>query len=427
MNKKLDAGEVRTVVDLADHIERMRQTATTLQQTFGTGDRGFFTPSEDDQVGHLWVSYHMARAALLESIDSVRKRVGKASGEYAGEFAVAYAAALILVYAARCLRDLFGDDPIVRRKLNESYSLYGIREGSFDEIQLSLTDPTNALGIRKANQFYDEHRELLMRLADEDEGLRAVLGVIEAFGDSVRVSTARYLRARAVECGRDAKERIVQGSVLRAVYIIQEWGSRLVSNISTMPNHVPRLPDDIAHRVTAILVPGDVLITRKDSAVTNYFLPGFWPHAALYIGEGRVIESLKDGVRERSMDSPMGNDAIAIVRPRLEASMVEEAIRRAWTHVGKPYDFDFDFTRADRIVCTEVVYRSYEGVGDVCFQLKRRAGRQTLSAEDLLNLALRHENFDPVAVYCARCSNQLLDGDAMKDVLRKTMAQPMDG
>ena len=162
------------------------------------------------------------------------------------------------------------------------------------------------------------------------------------------------------------------GSVARAVYGVQEWVSRLVSNISMKPGYVAQLPGAIASQLDGMLKPGDVFVTRKDCAVTNYFLPGYWPHAAMYVGDGRVIESLKDGVRERTMESPFGNDAVALIRPKLDAAMIAKAIERARTHVGKPYDFDFDFTRADRLVCTEVVYRSYDGLGGVQFRLTRR-------------------------------------------------------
>jgi hypothetical protein len=210
------------------------------------------------------------------------------------------------------------------------------------------------------------------------------------------------------------------------VYAIQELGSRLAINVSTIPNHVPQVPDAIAARLREMLQAGDVLVTRKESALTNYFLPGYWPHAAMYIGDGRVIESLKDGVRERSMDSPMGNDAVAVIRPLLDADTIEQAIGRAQTHVGKPYDFDFDFTRSDRVVCTEVVYRSYEGLGGVHFQMTRRAGRETVSAEDLLNLAIGRQFFEQVAVYCPDHSAQLLVEEEMTSVLRQTMADPVE-
>lgn len=421
---RLDPTAAATVVDLADHIGRLKEAAITFRNAFDTADRGFFSPSEEDQVLHLWVSYHKSRNALLEVIDTIRRDVGQASEEHLEDFAVAYGATLILVNAARNLRDLFGDDAIVRGKLNEAYAAYGIAEGSFDAIQMSLTDPTNALRIRQATEFYDEFRDPLVALAGSDPQLGAVLDVIDRLGESARVGTTRYIKARAHDRGRDMREWVV-GGVSKTVYAIQEFGSRLASNVSTIPNHVPCLPDAIASRLLEILRAGDVLVTRKDSALTNYFLPGYWPHAAMYIGDQQVIESLKDGVRQRSMDSPFGNDAVAVIRPKLDPTTIASAIERAWTHVGKPYDFDFDFTRGDRVVCTEVVYRSYDGLGGICFPTTRRAGRETVSAEDLLNLALEGRFFEQVTVFCPEHAGELLAGEEMAAVLRQTMADPI--
>jgi hypothetical protein len=55
------------------------------------------------------------------------------------------------------------------------------------------------------------------------------------------------------------------------------------------------------------------------------------------------------------------------------------------------------------------------------FSLVRRAGRQTVSAEDLLELALEEQKFQTVAVYCCELSEELLSGDEMRQVLHKTM------
>lgn len=422
----LDEAAVRTIVHLADHMKRLRSSAESLKLAI-TAERGFFTPSEDDQISAVWVSYYKSRAALHELIAAVRDRVGKPSGERIGEFALAYAAALILVHAARSLRELFGNDPIVRRKLNESHAGYGIELGSFDAIQMSLTDPKNALRIREANLFYEQHHDLLRTRAAESPLLSQVLGVIDELRTATDVSATRYVKARVSERQRNARDRILVGSVVGAVYAIQEWGSRLVSHIKTIPSHVPRLPDHIQSELLTTLKPGDVLATRKDCALTNYFLPGFWPHVAMYVGQEQVVESLKDGVHERAMDSPFGNDAIAVIRPRLDSGFVQEAIDRSRTHVGKPYDFDFDFTRADRMVCTEVVYRSYEGIGGFHFDLVKRAGRQTLSAEDLLGLALADRQFDVAGVYCATYGDSLLTGEQARDVLVRTVAAAPGG
>jgi hypothetical protein len=187
--------------------------------------------------------------------------------------------------------------------------------------------------------------------------------------------------------------------------------------------------------------------------MTNYFLPGYWPHAALFLGEPaalerlgihehpevrsrwgrmlaadaderrRVLEALKDGVRIRSLRSPFGSDAIAAIRPQLATRDIAQALARGMFHEGKSYDFDFDFTRSDRLVCTEVVYRSYEGIGGVRFELSRRAGRLTLAAEDLLRMALDRNVFEPLAVFAPTRAAHLLRGCAAEEALRATMGQ----
>ena len=412
----------QTVVHLASHMRQLRGEAERLQEALQARERGFFTPIEDDQVTHLWVSYHKSRNALLELIEGTRQAVGRAKEEHTAEFTIAYGAALILIDAARSLRDLFAENSLVRRKLNESYASFGIDKGSFDAIQMSLTDPVNAVRLKSARDFFDSHEATIRQSAANHSELGEVLGVIDELGDRVRVSSARYLKARAVDRGHDVKDFFL-GGMAQAVYFIQEFGSRIVGSVYTVPSHVPQLPETIRAKILDLIQPGDVFITRKENALTNYFLPGYWPHAAFYVGGQQVIESLKDGVRKRSMESPWGNDAVVIIRPKVSQQAIENAIERAHGHVGKPYDFDFDFTRADRMVCTEVVYRSFEGLEGMRFQLSRRAGRETLSAEDLLELAMQRQQFDQVAVYCPKHSDQLLVETEMSAVLEQTVVR----
>lgn len=56
-------------------------------------------------------------------------------------------------------------------------------------------------------------------------------------------------------------------------------------------------------------------------------------------------------------------------------------------HLGKPYDFEFDFNVSSRIVCTELVYRAFHARGGIEFKLTKRLGRWTLSADDLMDQA----------------------------------------
>ncbi len=431
MNEPTSAG-IRTVLNLADQVVRMREQADELIENFQTGHRGYFTPTEDVQVTRLWTSYHKARSALLDTIACLRSewddkdhrdsRSNVSDPNLLGEFLVGYASALILVDAARSLRDRFAEDVLVRRKLNESYERFGIAAGSFDAIQLSLTRPAHAVAVHDAGQFFQAHLSTFRELAQDIPDLAELIHEVESLREMISVTAAHYIRSRLADRRNQVGKQIIGGGATKAVYAIQQWGSRLVSGISTNPSHVPMIPRSIAQSIQGLLCAGDVLVSRKECAVTNYFLPGFWPHAAMYVGDDQVVESLKDGVRVRGMDSPFGNDCLAVLRPLLDPCEIQMAIERALQHVGKPYDFDFDFTRSDRMVCTEVVYRSYEGIGSLKFRLTQRAGRHTLSAEDLLMMAMQSQHFDIIAVYCPSHDQCLLQGEEASRILQATVA-----
>lgn len=411
----------QTVIHLAEHLARLKEAAAQFAAATKVRERGYFGPSEDDQVVHLWVSYHMARNALFEVITDYRHGPGTAAQVNLADFAIAYAAAAVLVDAGRFLRELFSEEPIIRRKLNESYDLYGIPANSFDAIQMSLSDPLHAIQLYQANESFETNAAEIRELGRGDRLLGEIVALIDGLGERLHVSASAYAKARASERARHTYEKIVHRGIGKAIYAIQAWVSDFVGHLSTRPNHQPALPREIKSQLLERLQPGDVMVTRKEHSLTNYFLPGYWPHAALYIGEGRVIEALADGVHERSIESPFAVDAIATIRPQIGTELIDQAIARVRTHIGKPYDFDFDFTRADRMVCTEVVYRCYEGIGEVCFQLTRRAARETLSAEDLLRLARNNQHFGHVALYCPLHSDQLLVDERIEEVLQATM------
>ena len=442
----------RTVLNVALHFTDLRESVDHLLATLHGSQRGFFTPSEDEQIRQTLVSYWQARNALIELVTSCHRDLNSTlpTELRPAAFLVAYSGALVLIDAARFMRGRVHDRPIVREKLNEPEPHFGIPAGTYDRVQRSLTSPVHVWHVYHASRYYNENRQRLVRLAQRRVVLSPLIDVIDELSSAIDVSAARVSAAR-IRSQAHAVRSMQRDLLSRAMYGLQKAVSRLLSETSLSREHRPFLPAAVARRIRQLLRPGDVLITRKEFALTNYFLPGFWPHAALYIGSPqellragvadhehvrprwqrlvacgpgdpqRVLEALKDGVWIRPLSCPLACDAIVVVRPRLDVAEISYALTRGLFHDGKPYDFDFDFTRSDRLVCTEVVYRSFEGVGGIRFELSRRAGRMTLAAEDLLRMAGHGEHFQTVAAFAPPHSADLAIGLDAGSIIEHTL------
>lgn len=198
------------------------------------------------------------------------------------------------------------------------------------------------------------------------------------------------------------------------------------------------------------LLPGDILISQMNLYVSNIFIPGFWTHAAVYIGtpakritffkndpefstwekrqgftnnsfeqfiisqnqnnilalnqekEQVIVEAICEGVVLSSFEDFASKDAMAILRPRVSKTEIANAIHAAYSFLDTPYDFDFDFKTDTAIACTELVYRMY---GDVkIIPTNRHLGKTFTTCNEIVRYfdetyGTSLQNFDLVMVY----------------------------
>jgi len=390
----------------------------SLQHVVDDGRRrGHFLPAEDDQLWAWYARYLTARQGLQEVVHELRPESETAEDDDLAwqAFAVAYTASALQVRAARHLIEHLARHPLVRRKLNERNRRHRIPRKQFTAIYRNLTDPVNAWRLRDAVALADRHRSRIGELADDPQ-LAGLLDWLTQAEPALRSTPRRAIRGHLRYRWHAWRRRGASSLKLGRFKVLEACG-RIVSELHN-PWHNVRVSKRVLGELESILRPGDVIVTRRHDRFTNLFLPGFWPHAMLYLGErtpderNPILEARKDGVRLRTVAGALDVDAFSVIRPCVDAGMIDIAIERALTHEGKLYDFDFDFFTSDRLVCTELIYRAYDGLDGTRFELTERAGKPTLSAEDLLGMAVRRSGFQPVAVFGVRGTRrQLVRGD----------------
>lgn len=129
-----------------------------------------------------------------------------------------------------------------------------------------------------------------------------------------------------------------------------------------------------------LLRPGDILIRRFEGYLDRFFIPGWWNHGGVYVGENeQVVHAISDGVVIEHVINFLRTDHLIVLRP--PESMAEDGLARARSVIGYEYDFSFDFSNAERFSCTEFVDYCYPKI----IQPKRRFGRNVIVADDIVN------------------------------------------
>jgi len=400
-----------------------KDLARLVQDSRAAQARGYYNPVEDERLRETYTRYLAIRTALWQVIQSLpepAKRVQRdpnaATPQDWRGFSIAFCAAELIVRTGEYLIDLARDRAIVWKKLDESDQRYLLPRKSFTRLYRQLTSAFRMRGFYRACAVFDAHRDKVMSAApSEISGILTTLNLPTASrGDHLR-RYRRFVR-------HSVKRRNISAWKNILFSIFEMTGSDIADlkvPFVKPPRSAKRVTPDIISKVKEVLKPGDVFVTRHDDAMSNVFLPGYWPHSALWLGaeDADILEARKDGVLLRQIEDTLQVDAFVVIRPSLESEKIAEALTRGRSHTGKQYDFVFDFRTTDRLVCTEVIYRTYHGIGDIDFNLTLQAGRHCLSAEELLNQGLGEGWFDIVAIYGVG-GDELLLGEDAKDRLR---------
>ncbi len=407
------------------------------------------TADEEAQLRGLWTATY-DYAFSLDQIrlfyeDWYRFDPSRAGRSYhLRSFLLTFAAELSLYEKSSRLAELVSGNSNVVKFLNTPHDEAGLGPDSFSQFREQLQgtrDQARVIAGRKYLLWLEEGlagREEAKALGCSWlwEKVESELALVDAFSRT---------KLAALTVGSDLE--IFKRSVDRVWYPTQKGVATWIGN-----THMRRIGDylitlDLREEMDRHLEPGDVMLSRKNWHLSNVGLPGFWPHAVLYIGEHekleayfddeqvraylreisgedltleaylareypsrwlrytagetdepfRVIEGIAAGVVLNTLGKACG-DYMAILRPRLDKKAKAQAIIEAFGHLDKPYDYNFDFATDHALVCTELVWRSYRPAQNkqgLELEPIEVAGRTTLPANQIaLLFAQEHGQSD---------------------------------
>jgi hypothetical protein len=437
-----DRDTLREIVAGLDRLEALVDQTPVIA---AAAQRRYFTPDEDDRVRQGLLVYRNYRLAAFEIIFRYRDfaRISDESLRLRC-FVVAYAAALVLYEKSLKIIQVTEHQPLLRAKLNEPDAKYDLEAGFFDDVLVGYSSLSNYRALARGDRLWrGQRRSEVFRRLDADHDWRWLGDIIRKKRVIVRKRLVDVLLRRFRYDWRAFWQTALRPA-RQTRYSLQTLLGGRFADVYLVPHPVHVLTPQVLAGLRPQLQPGDVLLCRAEGKLTAALVPGFWSHAAIYLGSrgdlealkvrehphaaarwkelpeiigplGCVIEAVAPRVRICPLETSLQADHVVVLRPNVARAEIAAALGEAFGHLGKPYDFEFDFNVSSRIVCTELVYRCYHRRGQIQFPLVKRLGRFTLSGDDTAHLALDelakaggpdHAPLRPVAMILKRRDGQ---------------------
>ena len=425
-----------TLREVLPGLDRLESQWNDARLAIAARTRGYFTPDEDNHVRQMLLAYRNYRLALYEIISRCYEYERMEPQPLGLKlFLVGFAAALALYSKSLKVIQAYEREPLIRKKLDEPDAKFEIEEGFFEELLRAYSSPWNYQGLIRAAWFWRSHRRDFKEFMNANPDCHWLVEVILKERVVVRKRLMHVLLCRLRYDWRSFGRTLLR-PVKETRYSVHSLILAAGANVRTPGRHVPALTKSVVARLHQQLQPGDVLLMRAEKKLTAAILPGFWAHAALYVGGqsdldalgiaghpyvrkhqgeltaqdqslGCVIEAISPKVRLETLPNSLSADHVMVLRLGVAPEKVAAGVAEAFGHLGKPYDFEFDFNVSTRIVCTELIYRCYQSRGGIEFPLVKRLGRYTITGDDMADMVVKslsresipeHASFSVVAM-----------------------------
>ena len=391
------------------------------------GEKGLLTRQDKLAIWTTWSSV-LDSLALLDAIRSEWKDFSLFQDKYRRNvsFALNHASFLASYRYALEFIDLSDKNHTLNTILDEAVPELGITAGNFSRFKFRFLNVTvatefSALQVISTSYATEGVSKELRTTIDEDSNTIWKMG--KGKGHILTVKNALA---------------VAQKAAFTAWFPLQKNVSEWMGDTKVHRKGTHLISEDQIDALRSRLQPGDILFERHEWYLSNMGLPGFWTHAAMYVGtpderrayfsdpettawvKGQgvadgdletllqqrypkayamgttplenghapcILEAISEGVSFTSLEQSGASDSIGVLRPRLTKQEKASAILRTFHYSGRPYDFNFDFETDSSLVCSELVYKTYEpapGIKGIRFPISKIMGRKVSTPNDIV-------------------------------------------
>lgn len=433
--------DLKTLLRNAAAFELLAAELTRLEPLLTRRDPQAFSPDEKHALLSFWASFfdHFISTELIRQrywdflVQPASRRTQHVWGFVATHTALTLELAHGLAFA-----ELTVGHPQLEVLLDEPSEEYGVPKGAFARLKQKAihAGTSTQLMTGDAYEMQLRHRYRKAGILDSPTALNA-LGVMRDRAGRARMKLGKKGVVLVTKAGLD----LAGDQLTRSFFPVQRGVAEWMGDTRVRRKGQPLISREQALELAAKLQPGDIIVARQNWYLSNIGLPGFWPHAELYLGTReeldaafdsdaevkawlatlpgkplsfsahlaaafpgkwklysakdehgdpiRILESISEGVSFTGIEHGMRVDYVAAMRPRISKLEKAKAIERGFGYQGRPYDFNFDFYSDATLVCTELVYKAYAPSSEmkgVALPLVKVAGRQTLPANEIVKL-----------------------------------------
>ncbi|WP_373096741.1 YiiX/YebB-like N1pC/P60 family cysteine hydrolase [Zhongshania sp.] len=168
----------------------------------------------------------------------------------------------------------------------------------------------------------------------------------------------------------------------------------------------------LKNNILAKLMPLDIVFEKKSNKLTDYLIPGYWGHNAVWLGtkeqlielgiwESKELAPFRDNIENGNsifeirrqgagfsrFDDWLEMDAFASIRVKGLLDKSESRILKVYRilseQFGKEYDFGFNVDTSYKVTCSELVYLAY---GDYQWPTRSMLGRTIVGPNEIAEL-----------------------------------------